>query len=272
MAITIQQSPQSFTMANNDLLWVFSSNEFGQQNFEFKVEVVVDGVTISTDKIFPLSGGNAYYNASEIVTPFFDDPEINTDITTTADLCVEMGVLKQVELIITEVYGTSPSEEDTATTDTVDVWRASLSDLEFIDYDATDYIKTSGARARFLTAFPRVVSPSFLPSNDKYFIDIDSSQYLAFYLDDTRSISLNISTRDINNNSIDSDIRSLGQKTKGVYLLNVSPKESSVNLQGAYTYMVNIAIGGLSVPYENFFYYLSQPCEKDRKVYFYNKL
>jgi hypothetical protein len=272
MAITIEQSPQSFTMANNDLLWVFSSSQFGQPNFEFKVEVVVDGVTISTDKIFPLSGGNAYYNATEIVAPFFDDPEINTDITTPSALCVDMGVLKEVELIITEVYGTTPAEEGTATTDTVDVWRASLSDLYFIDYDATDYIKSSGARARFLSDFPRVDSPSFLTTNDKYFIDIDSSQYLAFYLDDTRSITLNIYTYDVNNNFIDLDSRSLGEKTKGVYLLNVSPKESSVDLTGAYTYMANITIGGVSVPYENFYYYLSQPCEKDRTVYFYNKL
>lgn len=275
MAITIEQSPQSFMMANNDLLWVFSSDEFGQPNFEFKVDVIVDNVIISTDKIFPLSGGNAYLNVSEIVAPFFSDPTINTDITTTADLCVDMGVLKEVKLTITEVYGTTPAEEGIATTDTVDVWRASLSDLDFIDYDATDYIKgsgISGLRARFLTSFPRVVSPSFLPSNDKYYIDIDSSQYLAFYLDDTRTIALNIYTYDVNNNFIDLDSRSLGQKTKGVYLLNVSPKESTVSLTGAYTYMVTVSIGGLSVPYENFYYYLSQPCVKDRTVYFYNKL
>lgn len=263
MAITIQQSPQSFTMVNNDLLWVFSSSQFGQPNFEFKVEVVVDGVTISTDKIFPLSGGNAYYNATEIVAPFFNDPEINTDITNTGDLCVDMGVLKEVNLIITEVYGTNPSEEGTETTDTVDVWRASLSDLEFIDYDATDYIKSSGARARFLTAFPRT---------DKYWIDIDKSNYIAFYLNDTQSISLSITTEDQNGAFIGSQATSFGSKDKGVYLLNVSPKELTASFVGAYRYTVTISISGLATPYESFIFYLSQPCEKDRTVYFYNKL
>lgn len=266
MAITINQSPQEFTMSDNDLVWVWTSNQFTQPNFVFEVDLVVDGNIIATDQIFPRSGGTAMINYKELVAPLFNDPIINTDIGTQADLMQSMQVRKSVNIVIREIYGTTPTVEDTETSAIIDVWKASLSDLGFIDYDSDDYADISGDDAKFLTNFPR---------NEKYWIDIEKSNYLCFFLPSNETVGMRIRAFDASGTLLDSFSYNFGSKVKDVYILNVSPKElTAVNFTDAVYYDVAILIGTAPItnPYETFIYWINRPCVKDRTVYFINKL
>ena len=266
MAITINQSPQGFTMSDNDLVWVWTSNVFAQPNFVFEVDLVVDGNVIATDQIFPRSGGTAMINYTELVAPLFNDPVINTDISTQADLIQSMQVRRSVNIVIREIYGVSPSVQDTETSAIIDVWKASLSDLGFIDYDSDDYADITTDNTLFLTNFPR---------EEKYWIDIDKSNYLCFFLPSSQTVGMRVQAFDASGTSISSFSYNFGAQVKDVYILNVSPKElTAVNFTGAVYYTIDILIGTfpINTPYEKFTYWLNRPCVKDRTVYFINKL
>lgn len=263
MAITINQSPQGFTMSDNDLVWVWTSNVFAQPNFVFEVDLVVDGNVITTDQIFPRSGGTAMINYSELVAPLFTDPVINTDISTQADLIQSMQVRKSVNIVIREIYGVTPTVQDTETSAIVDVWKASLSDLGFIDYDSDDYADITTDNTLFLTNFPR---------NEKYWVDIEKSNYLCFFFPTNDNVTMRVRAFDASGTSISSFSYNFGDKFKDVYILNVSPKElTAVNFTGAVYYEVTILIN-FTNPYETFRYWINRPCVKDRTVYFINKL
>jgi hypothetical protein len=45
MAITFNQIPQVLTPSDNDVMFVFTSNQSAQPNFEFKVEVLVNSAS-----------------------------------------------------------------------------------------------------------------------------------------------------------------------------------------------------------------------------------
>ena len=266
MAITINQSPQGFTMSDNGLVWVWTSNVFAQPNFVFEVDLVVDGNVIATDQIIPRSGGTAMINYTELVAPLFNDPVINTDISTQSDLIQSMQVRKSVNIVIREIYGVSPSVEDTETSAIIDVWKASLSDLGFIDYDSDDYADITTDNTLFLTNFPR---------EEKYWIDIEKSNYLCFFLPSAQTVGMRIIAFDASGTSISSFSYNFGSQIKDVYILNVSPKElTAVNFTGAAYYTIDLLIGTFPItqPYEKFTYWINRPCVKDRTVYFINKL
>ena len=65
MAVTIQQVPQLYTPSDSPIMWRFSSNQTGQANFSFLVEVYIDAVLDSRHIIFPEVGIYAHFDASE---------------------------------------------------------------------------------------------------------------------------------------------------------------------------------------------------------------
>jgi len=266
MAITINQAPQAFTPSDNDLMYVFTSNQTGQANFSFEVDLVVDGVVVTTDQLFPRIGGTTNYNVKELVAPLFDDPNINTDISATADLMQSMDVFKEINIVVREIYGNPPTVQDTATSSVSGVWKAALSDLQFIDYDSTIYTPP-GDDKLFLTNFPR---------EHKYWIDIEKSNYISFYLPVNEPVQLGVQTFDQSGASISQFAYNLGARTKDVYILNVSPKElTAVNFSNAAYYEIQVRYGTLPsvvVALETFRFYINRPCIKDRTVYFINKL
>src|SRR6056297_2041361 len=103
MAVTILESPQSFTPSDNELEWLISSDQFLQANFEFKIELYIDGVLSSVDKLFTKPNGVVKYNASELVKTTYQIPNINTDISVSADRIESTGTLKEVYIVATEV-------------------------------------------------------------------------------------------------------------------------------------------------------------------------
>ena len=71
MAITILDTPASYSSMHDDLWYVASSTNSGTTNFKFIVDVYVDGALAGRSKIFPSpSGSYGIYNASPIVRSY----------------------------------------------------------------------------------------------------------------------------------------------------------------------------------------------------------
>ena len=263
MAITFLQQPKVFTPSDNEIEWLVSSNQFLQPNFEYKIELYIDGVLSSVDKLFPKPNGVVKYNATELVKTTYDIPTINTDIAVNADLLESTDTLKEVYIVVTEVYGNPPAEEGTGTSSTINVWKASLSDLDYIDFNPTNYTLTGTGKSALT-----------YPNDWKYWVDIEKSNYLVFYNETQRTIDVRLETFDATGASIDTETITFGDQPKDVYIANVSLKEYDINTTDALYYQVRIVPFLTSVVNAPIVktYYINRPCVKDRTVYFFNKL
>ena len=262
MAITIHQSPQSFTPSDNDVLWVFSSNQTGEPNFSFKVELFVNDVKQTEEKIFPISGNRAYYNSSNIIRHFFLTPIINNDISVNDDLLTQISRLIEVKIKITEVYGDPVSDEATLESSVANCFKASLSDFDFIDFNHEDYEIGSSSK----------LFMSYLPRNINTGIDVNQNGYAVFYNAESRNLKARFISLEKNGTAIDEQVIDFGTKDKGVYVLNFSPKHNAVDLTDAFTYEYQIR-SGESLISETITKEIKPQCTvSERTVYFINSL
>jgi hypothetical protein len=67
MAISFFQEPQLFTPATNPIIWVFSSDQTGQANFSYKVELIINGALFGTYELYPMFDTYAKFDASECI-------------------------------------------------------------------------------------------------------------------------------------------------------------------------------------------------------------
>jgi hypothetical protein len=67
MAITVQNSPASYTSAHDALWHVVSSNNSSQTNFKYVFDILVNSTVVATVKNFPDSGGYGVFDAGAIV-------------------------------------------------------------------------------------------------------------------------------------------------------------------------------------------------------------
>ena len=266
MAITFNQIPQNFTPSDNDLMFVFTSTMSAQVNFEFKVEVLVNSSIVSQELIFPIEGGTAYFNASDTVKSLFSIPNIPTDISTDQDLLVSADVLKNIQIRVTERYGSPIADQALANSSARDVFKASLDTEDWVDYLGTAYTISTVTPAKFMTNVPR---------GEAYYIDDTKSNYITFFNGATQLIGVVMRTYDASGALIDNKTVNFGSKTKAVYNLNTSLSkwvdETSIDTTDAVTYSVQVLIAGVAAS-EEFKYTILQPCVTDRTVYFINKL
>jgi hypothetical protein len=145
MAITIHQIPPAFSTSDNPLVYVFSSNQTTQPNFLYRVRTYINGNLSSTDDVFPQVGIRAMFNASKVVKSLVPFPEISQN------LMWSNNKLKSLYVTVTEVYGTTPTEQASATSATTYTWKGSVSDFNFTQGFGA---YTTGVR-KFLTRIPR---------------------------------------------------------------------------------------------------------------------
>jgi hypothetical protein len=134
MAVTINSSPQLYTPSDNPIVWKFSSNLTATANFSYLVELYVSGSLTGTHQIYPESGIYSHFDASDVVKTMLDIPDINQS-TFVADALNN----REVYIIVKEFYGTTPTVHATATSSTINVWKARLDNKEFSNYDYTDW-------------------------------------------------------------------------------------------------------------------------------------
>ena len=161
MAVTIHNSPQSYTPSDNPITWRFSSNQTLQVNFSFFIEVYVNGVLTGDHLVFPEDGIYAHFDAWEDASIACNKPIIGSSFETSA------GNNAEIYIKVYERYGNPATNQASATSSTVTVFKACLSDIDWIDFTASDYIYSSGSK--WLTLFP---------STEKYTCGISESQYI----------------------------------------------------------------------------------------------
>lgn len=181
MAVTIHQTPESYTPSDNPIIWTFSSDQTAQPNFVYAVKVFINDVQVATDLVFPTNGINAYYDASWVASVNCQPPTISTD------LVVDAANYCTVRITIVERYGTTVADGANAAASNITAWKARMLDDEFIDWDPTDYI--FGTNAKWLTNYPiATISPKVRATNEQIrimFINNNNNVSLIFRLYDS---------------------------------------------------------------------------------------
>jgi hypothetical protein len=168
MAVTIHQQPDNYSISGNPLVWVFSSNQTGQANFSFVIEVRINGVLTETHKVFPESGIRAHFDASDVA-------ERNADTPTLADtyLYDANDYIETLNITIIESYGTPPVQIPDASADSsIVVVKGGQRKRDFISYDSSDYI--FAPEKLWYTKFPRT---------EKRYIDLSNNNKFSFLTD-----------------------------------------------------------------------------------------
>lgn len=148
MSVNYLQSPQAYTPSDNPVTWVFSSDETAQENFSYYIEVYINGVLDSTHQTFPERGIYSHFDAQQITSNrtsvlAIDESAFSNDSGSTSEIYIK----------VFERYGTTPTLQASATSSTVVVFKAALSDEDFIAFDYLDYSLANGSK--WLTSFPR---------------------------------------------------------------------------------------------------------------------
>ena len=157
MAITFSQQPLLFSPATNPILYAFSSDQTGQANFSYKVELYIDTALFGTYEIYPMAGAYAKFDASEYVRSF-----LKTHASAESGfICETADQWNTIGLKVYESYGTPPALEAFEDADNIICFNAALRYADFIDFNYTNY---------YLDPFS-VLSPTWLkyyPNEKQY--------------------------------------------------------------------------------------------------------
>lgn len=149
MAVTIHQQPDVYTPSGNPVIWTFSSDQTAQANFSYLVEVYVDGTLQGRQQIFPESGIYGRVDCSSYAETYTNAPVMTNDLTSDA------GNNVQIYIKVIERYGDPIADGADATSSTVDVFKAGMSNVDFINWDASLYAFDGGAiDNKWFTTFP----------------------------------------------------------------------------------------------------------------------
>lgn len=167
MALTVSQTPQIYTPAYNEQIFVALSNQIAISDFYYLVQFQVGGSIIYTKKILQRPDGYCVFDAIEVVKNYIKhsfNPTVS-NITHAVDSAVAVTVY------IKEFY--SGAVQSTYTYNYV-AWNACLDSLTFNTYDYRDYVSNSGVI--------KLLSPNateYLVPNGK--VNIKADNWLHFF-------------------------------------------------------------------------------------------
>jgi hypothetical protein len=260
MAVTIAQIPQKYTPSDNPIIFTWYSSEYLQTNFSYIVDVYINGTLDSRQQIFTERGaGYAHFDCSEIVRTY-----VSTPIIGASSIVNDAGISVEVYLIVREFYGATPALQSASTTNTINAFKSSLSNVEFDYFDYTDF-KISGTAKRFLTDSP----------NDLY-IREGQDYYLTIIADEILDQGLQVTFYDENDSVITSFDYTDGVSTDKIYQYNlnsdnyVSTLTQPVLDTVKYVEMVIIDNGGGELS-ETKRFYLDRGCDYGAELIWLNK-
>lgn len=141
MAVTIVQEPQEYSQSGQPMIWTFSSDQTGQANFSYIVEVYIGGNLVYTAKVFPTTGIYGFFDASEVAERYVNVPPIATTLFDDAENT------NTIYLIVRENYGTPPTNQASATST---IWSFYKAKSKYT-FNISNYL--GGAVVKFLTFF-----------------------------------------------------------------------------------------------------------------------
>ena len=127
MAITYHQQPSTGSIQSSDdpIGYVFSSNQTGQPNFCFIVDVLINGVIVSNDMVYPERGNKAHFDA--IKTTLSSIVPIER-----GDSLVAIQNLATLQIRVSERYGTTPATYPFSQSNVCKLAKASTDEETFI--------------------------------------------------------------------------------------------------------------------------------------------
>jgi hypothetical protein len=151
--LTIQQAPEEFTPAYEDIIYVVSGINNAQDNFKFIADVIVNGESTRL-AVFPdPTYGTAVFNFKDILQNY-----VTSDIDTTTYGFQECAnSIKEYTVQFGEEYGTDSSGTTVYAnqiTSTKYAYNGIIDFLPFQSYDYTTKVMASGSSADFLTNAP----------------------------------------------------------------------------------------------------------------------
>ena len=260
MAVTFIQQPQKFTPSDNNVQWVFSSDQTGQPNFEYKIELLINSVVVYVGKVFPIQGAVAYFNAVEVLRGIVPGPTINSSPAVALNDPSELSWLndsqREVSLKVTERYGSPIADKAHEVSATIKVWKASISESNWIDFDYETHLVLDTTRL-FLTNFPRHRKYYVTPNQNNYLsIILDGGNYNLMYttFDDADDFALNV--------------------INGVSFINVGMAHLVVVNGSSLEQFLNVWVQELPTNRitETFTFHILNACSEHRTVFFLNKL
>lgn len=256
MAVTINTQPQLISPAGNYLTFTFDSDQTGQPNFSFYVEVYINSSFHSAHTIFPESGDNGRIDVSGILKTY-----VNSLIVSSSIEQDYTNAITEYAIVVYEKYGTPPINQASDTSTTLKLFNGSLRYPNFIDWDYTIYDPSITQGSYFLTNFPR---------SEKQYVRYDENLYLGSFISTpvpAGTYSLVIELLDISGNSIATDTFFPTFSTDFI-LINVAPQIIVANtiitqndFDQCYNYYVYIDYAGASNT-ETYWLYMDQDCTR----------
>ena len=198
MAVTIYDEPQLISPAGNPLMFTFSSDETGQDNFSFIIEVYVNSVLHSTHQVFRQFGTLSKFDCSGILASTLSSPLIvDGTLTTFYD-----SAINEYNIIVYEKYGATPAIQANATSSTRYAFNGSLRHQDWIVFDYQDHnadTNNSTTPITFLSDFP---------SGNKFFCGLEERMFLGIFCLDT-GVNLRVRLYNSSNTQIATDLVAL---------------------------------------------------------------
>ena len=208
MAVTIYDEPQDISPAGNPLMFTFSSDQTGQDNFSFIIEVYVNSALHSTHQVFRQFGTLSKFDCSGILASTLLNLEITTDFEFDAT-----NSMSTYAIVVYEKYGNPPITQASASSSTLKAFNGALRHQDWIDWDYTIYDPNQTQDAVFLTDFP---------TSQKAFCGIEENFYLGYFEQSGMAgVSFIIDLYDINGVVTSGD--SFGLTSTEFNILNVGP-------------------------------------------------
>ena len=207
MAVTIHQTPESYTPSDNPVTWTFSSDQTAQQNFVYAIKVFINDTQVATDLVSPTNGINAYYDASSFASAYCGAP------TVSADLVVNANNYCTVRITITERYGDPVADGASTAATNITTWKARMLDDDFSDWDPADYI--FGTNAKFLTNYPITEITPKVRATDE--------QIRLLLINNLNSVTLSFKLYDSSDNLIASGAYGFAATSFRLLMINATP-------------------------------------------------
>jgi hypothetical protein len=152
--ITINQNPQLYTPSDNPVTWEFESDNSGNVNFYFLVEVeigLLSYTVVEKHKIYPEEDNRAKFDVSQITERYANLVNVNR-----TSFVSDSKNYNRVRIKITEYYGSPVTADATATSSGVYVYKGRLNKKQFNNYNYLDYtLQNTVSGTKYLTNRPK---------------------------------------------------------------------------------------------------------------------
>lgn len=211
MTLTINSIPQLYTPSDNPVVFRFSSDQTANANFIYYIEVYVNGILKGTHLVATESGIYAHFDATDYASIACATPTMGSSFAASAANNAEIYIK------VYERYGTPPSNQASATSTTITVFKAGLSDKDFVNFTYSDY--TYATSKKWLSLFP---------SSERYLCSLTEEMWSMFITNNAVGLFLEVELYDEDGMLIIADSGALGGNYK-ITIIDTSPASIIAN-------------------------------------------